>query len=222
MSARQANPACAAFTLIEVLLAMAISTLIAVAAYAAITTAIAGHQGLRDEVQRLDELQRAMDIIEADLSAILLRRNQPIQGGSEPILLGGTNHVPLLQFTRGGIANPAGLERSDMQRVQYVHAGAQLWRQHRWQLDGADPNLVPVSTLLLEQVSGLRLEFLPRQFAQTPAVLQPLTAPDLLPWQDTWDSEHLRVGQTHPLPLAVRLSVETEGLGSVQRIFGLP
>lgn len=221
MSAERARAA-RGFTLVEMLLALGVSAMIAMAAHAAITTAIAGHEGLREEVQRLDELQRAMDIIEADLSAMLLRRNRTFQGGSEPILLGGTNQAPLLQFTRGGIGNPAGVLRSDMQRVHYVRSGSQLWRQHRWQLDAPDPNLVPQSTLLLEQVRNLRLEFLPRQFAQTPAVLLPLSQPDLLPWQSDWDSEHLRVGQTHPLPLALRLSVEVEGLGTIQRIFGLP
>lgn len=180
MNAERARAA-RGFTLIEMLLAMGVSAMIAVAAHAAITTAIAAHEGLREEVQRLDELQRAMDIIEADLSAILLRRNRSFEGGSDPILLGGENHAPLLQFTRGGVANPAGLLRSDMQRLRYVLSGNQLWRQHRWQLDAADPNLVPQSTLLLEQVVDLRLEFLPRQFAQTPAALLPLSQPDLLP-----------------------------------------
>lgn len=210
------------FTLIEMLLAMGVSAMIAVAAHAAITTAIAGHAGLREEVQRLDELQRAMDLIEADLSAIVLRRNRNFQGGSDPVLLGGTNLAPVLQFTRGGVANPAGALRSDMQRVHYVLAGGQLWRQHYWQLDAPDPNLEPVSTLLLARAGNLRLDFLPRQFAQTPQILLPLSQPDLLPWQEAWDSEHLRVGQTHPLPLALRLTLEIEGLGTVQRVFGLP
>lgn len=210
------------FTLVELLLALGVSALIAVAAHFAITTAIAGHQGLREEVLRLDELQRAMDIIEADLGAMLLRRNRSFQGGTEPILLGGNHHEPLLQFSRGGVANPAGLQRSDMQRVWYVLAGDALWRQHRWQLDVADPNVEAQSTLLLAGVRELQLEFLPRQFAQTPASLQPVTQPDFLPWTESWDSEHLRVGQTHPLPLALRLSLDIEGLGRIQRVFNLP
>lgn len=210
------------FTLVELLLALGVSALVAVAAHVAITTAIAGHQGLRQEVLRLDEVQRAMDIIEADLGGMLLRRNRSFQGGTEPVLLGGDNHEPLLQFTRGGVANPAAVLRSDMQRVQYVLAGAALWRQHRWQLDAPDPNLEKQSTLLLAGVRELHLEFLPRQFAQTPASLQPLTQPDFLPWMESWDSEHLRVGQTHPLPLALRLSLDIEGLGRIQRVFNLP
>lgn len=210
------------FTLVELLLALGVSALIAVAANFAITTAVAGHQGLRREVLRLDEVQRAMDIIEADLGAMLLRRNRTFQGGAEPVLLGGDNYEPLLQFTRGGVANPAALPRSDLQRVQYVLAGEALWRQHRWQLDVVDPNVEKQSTLLLAGVRELQLEFLPRQFAQTPASLQPLTQPDLLPWMESWDSEHLRVGQTHPLPLALRLSLDIEGLGRIQRVFNLP
>ena len=210
------------FTLVELLLALGVSALIAVAANFAITTAVAGHQGLRREVLRLDEVQRAMDIIEADLGAMLLRRNRTFQGGAEPVLLGGDNYEPLLQFTRGGVANPAALPRSDLQRVQYVLAGEALWRQHRWQLDVVDPNVEKQSTLLLAGVRELQLEFLPRQFAQPPASLQPLTQPDLLPWMESWDSEHLRVGQTHPLPLALRLSLDIEGLGRIQRVFNLP
>src|SRR5690606_34566629 len=95
---RPVNAALRGFTLVELLLALGVSALIAVAANFAITTAVAGHQGLRREVLRLDEVQRAMDIIEADLGAMLLRRNRTFQGGAEPVLLGGDNYEPLLQF----------------------------------------------------------------------------------------------------------------------------
>ena len=218
-----AAPRCAGFTLLELLLALGVSAMIAVLAYAALSTAIAAHTGMREEVRLISELQRSLDIIEADFSAVLTRRNHSLQGSSEAVFAGGDNYSPLLQFTRGGVANPAGLLRSDMQRLHYVLSGAALWRQHRWQLDGADPNQVPESTLLLQGVKALRLEFLPRQAgAATASGLAPLSLPDLLPWQEAWDSEHLRVGQAHPLPLAIRLSLDIEGLGSIQRIFGLP
>jgi general secretion pathway protein J len=210
------------FTLLELLLAMGVSALIAVLAYLSISGALTANSGLHREVLLMSELQRALDIIEMDIGNMLARRNQTLQGSTEPVLLGGNTHDPLLQFSRGAVENPAGLQRSDMQRLRYVLSDKRLWRQHRWQLDGADPNQLPESTLLLEQVQSIRLEFMPRLPKGTLSAIDSVAMPDLLPWVEVWDSEHLQAGQTHPLPLALRLTIDVEGFGSVQRILGIP
>jgi general secretion pathway protein J len=210
------------FTLVELLLALGISAFIAVLAYAGLSTVLDADAALRREVQRLDEVQRALLLIEEDLSQLRPRAVNEGRGRHDAALAGGSFASPLLIFTRGGLDNPAGLQRSDLQRVHYVLDGGRLWRLQRPMLDTADPGAVAQATLLLEGIQALQLGFL-RRMEQDSRPLDALTLNSAgVLWDDFWDSSALRSGQLNLLPQAIRLSLQLDGIGEVERVIALP
>ncbi len=56
----------AGFTLVEVLIAMAITAFVAVVGYTSLTTVILGVDSLRQESRRLEELNRAFQVLGRD------------------------------------------------------------------------------------------------------------------------------------------------------------
>lgn len=209
------------FTLVELLLALGISVLVAVLAYAGVSTAMDADAGLRTQAQLLSDIQRTLNIMEEDLLHIRPRSITTNVGSTEAALSGGSFSSPLLAFTRAGVGNPAQLPRSEMQRVSYLVTDGRLWRLYRQVLDGADTNIPPQSVLMLEGVKAVSMEFLPELNRQQVLDLPSLQANAGL-WEAYWDSSALTVGQSRALPLAVRLTLDIEQFGQVQRVIELP
>lgn len=209
------------FTLVELLLAVGLSVVIAALAYAGVNAGMQASSSLASEVQELTELQRALSIIEDDLLQVRLR---PVAHGvdyHEPAFVSGDVDA-LLEFTRGGVANPLALQRSELQRVRYVLRGDALWRQYWQQPDRVDALQPPQQVLLLEGVTGVALEFLavPSESSQAVDLLALQEAGAA--WLRYWDSDEPRTALTAPLPMAVRLTLTTSQFAQVQRVYELP
>lgn len=209
------------FTLVELLLAVALSAVIAALAYAGINAGMQASMTLETEVHNLTELQRALSIVEEDLLQVRLR---PVMHGvdyREPAFASGNSGGSLLEFTRAGFANPLQLARSELQRVRYVLRGDSLWREHWSQLDRSDVLQTPQQVMLLSGVTNISLEFLvapPQGAAVDLLSLQEAGAY----WQRYWNSEDPRTALAAPLPLAVRFTLTTTQYAQVQRVIELP
>ncbi len=210
------------FTLVELLVALAISALIAAMAYAGISSAIGASAGMQEEVRRLADLQRALNIVEEDLGQVVPRASVDSYGNDQPAFRGGRYQDVLLEFTRGGIANPQNLARSELQRVRYVLDGGALWRQWWVAVDRAGVNTAPQSALLLEGVTDLQLGFLaPAMEGAAPVDYYTLTASAAL-WERDWSSARLAPDVLAPLPIAVDLRITLTDFGEVRRVVELP
>jgi general secretion pathway protein J len=210
------------FTLVELLVALAISALIAALAYAGINSAIGASTGMQEEVRRLADLQRALNIIEEDLGQVVPRASVDSYGNDQPAFRGGRYQDVLLEFTRGGIANPQNLARSELQRVRYVLDGGTLWRQWWSAVDRAGVNAAAQSALLLEGVADLQLGFLaPAMEGAIPVDYYTLTASAAL-WERDWSSARLAPDVVAPLPIAVDLRITLTDFGEVRRVVELP
>lgn len=210
------------FTLVELLLAIGISALVAALAYGGISTAAAVSGGMQDEVRRLGELQRALNIIEEDLAQVIPRAITNGYGSEEAAFRGGFYQSVLLEFTRGGVGNPQGLVRSELQRVRYVLAEGRLWRQWWTVLDRVDETRAPQSVLLIEGVESLQLDFLPPPaVGAAPQDFSSLTASGAY-WESDWNSQRLTADTVAPLPLAVDLRLNVTAFGEVRRVIELP
>jgi general secretion pathway protein J len=210
------------FTLIELLLAMSISALVAVIAYAGIATAIDASSAMQVQVQRLSDVQRTLDIMAEDLLQIRPRAITNGFGSQEAALRGGAYQDVLLELTRGGLANPVALPRSELQRVRYVFEDGRLWRQSWPVLDRTDENQSPQSALLLEQVTEFSFSFLS-------ATAGGSAAPDYYGlesnagyWENDWNSVQIATGEVTPLPVAIKASFTVAEFGVVERVFELP
>jgi general secretion pathway protein J len=212
------------FTLVEVLLALSIAAVIAVIAYQALSAASGGAERTRTALAEINQLDRAWQIIAADLHQVL----PPSQGsagvrfefmGSSLRTSGATAEQLVLMFSRGGWANPLERLRSDMQQVAYRVNEGQLWRdflpERNLAPEEIDFEFEAFNQLLLENVEDIQLRFLSREMVQSRGrgVL------DGDRFSDAWAPEWPPLGGPPELPLAVEITIHVTGLGASVRLF---
>jgi general secretion pathway protein J len=207
------------FTLIEVLIAMAITAFIAAASYTGISTVLTGSEQLRSNGERTRDIGRALSLIERDLRQLVDRPVRDEFGAWQPALSGGPLALYPLSVTRAGWFNTLQLPRSDLQRVHYYLDDGDLWRAYNTTLDRAvDVGMQRV--MLLEDVDALELRFL--------ADLETLQADrdlviDTQSWVRNWVAEPgAAPGALPPLPAALELRLELADLGELRSLYELP
>jgi general secretion pathway protein J len=207
------------FTLIEVLIALAITVFVASIAYASLSAVISGVESTRQSADRLYEINRAWMIISRDLRQFSARSIRDEFGESEPAMMGGPASRYLLSFTRSGWHNPLGQQRSSLQRVNYLWLDEALWRESYSVLDRAG-NSAPNTVKLLEGVENLELAFLGSLSNVEPAAGG--EGLDTRNWADSWIAERSAPGSVVAPPLAIEIRMQLEGLGEVRRLYALP
>jgi general secretion pathway protein J len=78
----------AGFTLIEVLIAMAITAFVAAAAYAGVSGVLSGAEKLRENGGRIRDVNRALTLISRDLRQVIDRPVRDEFGARQPALAG--------------------------------------------------------------------------------------------------------------------------------------
>jgi len=149
------------FTLLEVLLAMAITAMVAVMGYAGLTAAMNAAERHGRQVQRLGEIQAALGYLVRDLRQSVDRPIVDARGDQEPAIIGNAEEEQFLSLTRVGWDNPRGQRRGSVQRVRYrLDANGDLWREHWLVLDRVDDEDHLQSVKLLSGVDHIRLQFI--------------------------------------------------------------
>jgi len=149
-----------AFTLIEVLVAMAVFAVLAGFAYSTLGQTLLSAEILNERMDRLQALQRTMRILTDDLQQLAPRPIRDELGDNlRPALDTGFQSGFALELTRSGWSNPIVLPRSTQQRAAYRIEDGELIRFHWYTLDRTLSN-EPVSVTLLDGVEGLQFRFL--------------------------------------------------------------
>ena len=147
------------FTLIEVLVALAIFGVVSVLAYQALVQTFDNVQYLDERMARIQSVQRTMRIFGQDFVQSTPRPvRDPFDNTYRPSLLSDPLLDFPLQLTRGGWSNPAGLARGTLQRVAYRIEEDSLVRYHWFVLDPTLAN-EPVSTVMLENVESIEFRY---------------------------------------------------------------
>ena len=137
------------FTLIEVLIVLAIFSIIGLIGAQLVTRVLDNNRVLSERGARLSEVQRSMQILQRDLLQISARGIRDQLGDPlEPLLIGADG---MIEFTRFGWRNPLGRPRSEMQRVGYIVQDETLFRAYWMVLDRA-PDSEPQLQELLQGV----------------------------------------------------------------------
>src|ERR1700749_1421498 len=129
------------FTLLELLVAMFIAAIMFAIGYGAIKPVGNNRSGIKDQEDRLAELQTAVRVMEQDFVQLTPRPvRQPVGDGWLPALLANADPTaqPMLQLSRGGWNNPTGVQRPGLQRVAYFFEKNTLRREY-WTV--MDPRL---------------------------------------------------------------------------------
>lgn len=189
------------FTLLELLVALAIFAVLAAIAYSALSQVLETRRHLETKAERLTALQMTFAVLERDIEQGIDRGVRDEFGDAEPALRGGGTGTALLTLTRSGWRNPLGLPRSHLQRVSYVFDQRRLVRQSWSALDRA-PNVEAFSEILLDDVDGIELRFLDPTHQ----------------WQGFWPPPT----PVAALPRAVEITLDVKDWGRITRLFRMP
>jgi len=147
------------FTLIEVLVALAVFGVMSMLAYSALGSTLSNADYLSNRMDRLQSIQRAVRFLSTDLFQSVPRPVRTELGESyAPALQTSLSSEFVLELTRGGWGNPAGLPRGTQQRVAYRLEDDELVRYHWNVLDRTYSNEA-LATVLLDDVESLYFRY---------------------------------------------------------------
>lgn len=194
------------FTLVEILVATAIAAILAAMAFTAMSQAMQNRERVRESQQRLVALQFTIRNLVQDFSQAHPRPvRMPVGEGYEAAMRGAGGSNSVVEFTRAGWSNPAGVQRSSLQRVRYTLRDEVLYREY-WTVLDAQSQPEPVPRALLEGVSAFTVRYMN----------------DGRQWQDNWppaqpggeaDLRFLRWR-----PIAVEVTLELADWGTIRRV----
>jgi general secretion pathway protein J len=147
------------FTLLELLVAVAVFAVLSAMAYGGLRNVIDNSQQTETAMKRLQQVQLAMLKISRDLTQLSPRNIRDEYGNSRAYLLTVQGDDIFIEFTRGGRRNPAELLRSHLQRVAYKIEENTLSRLHWPHLDRTQ-EMQPYESVLLEEVESASVRFL--------------------------------------------------------------
>jgi general secretion pathway protein J len=135
-----------AFTLLEMLVALAVFAVIGVMASQILASMVDLAAATKTRSEQFADLQRAIFIVGRDVEQLTQRGVRDEDGETLDAVLVGDGL--LVELTRHGWRNATGAARSEVQRVAYALAGDDLVRLYWPVLDRA-PDTVPVAQRLL-------------------------------------------------------------------------
>jgi general secretion pathway protein J len=185
------------FTLVEMLVALAIFGLVSAAGVTVMRFTVDNQMIVRAHSDRVAAFQRARAILKADLAQAAARRTRGEDGRpARDSFYGASSDRPgvLLHLARRGWENPDAAPRASVQYVEYRLIDGRLERAARPELDGAKLGRPQV---LLERVRSAGVRFL---------------------WHGQW-IENLPGGPSDPLPQAVSLDITIDDIGAVRQLF---
>jgi general secretion pathway protein J len=126
------------FTLLEMVVTIAIFAFIYVWVASFLGSALQGREQLNANASIMERNQRAITYLTLDFEQLISRPVRDPYGDPQPAIIGRDNYV---EFTRLGWSNPFGLrQRSEMQRVIYTLEDGKLYRRY-WPV--LDTNVAP-------------------------------------------------------------------------------
>jgi len=198
------------FTLIEVLVSVFLLSVLSAFAYGTLSYVGKSREITHTSFERTRALQLAVHALVTDFEQLAPRPvREPVGDASQPALSADSRSGNVVTLTRGGWPNPVGLPRGTLQRVTYRIDNGTLIRQYTTVLDGTLAT-TPVGRELLQDVVALRIRYMDASRA----------------WQDQWPPlVPGATGSALPLrsrPLAVEITLEQRGSGSIVRLVEVP
>jgi general secretion pathway protein J len=192
------------FTLVEVMIAMAVTALVAAAAYMAINAASNSSESTRQALERFERIDRVWVLLENDLRNIVQRETPVVYGPPLPALAVNFDSEYRLDLLRGGRANPLHLPRTELARVGYRLEDGVLWRDTWYDPAVIEPEDA-AQQKLVDDIEDVQIRLL------TPDS-QSLSNGN---WVDEWP------GNQAPtlLPIALEITLTLGDLGEVTRLF---
>ncbi len=194
------------FTLLELLIAIVIFAIMAVMAYGGLNNVISNSKVAKQSLNRLQQLQHTVSILNRDFSQIRKRNIRDQYGTTKAYLLAGDDIDNLIEFSRGGQLNPANLKRSSLERVAYRFQDNKLIRL-QWPFMDRAPGAEPRQSTLLDKVKSVKLRFYDQNHQ----------------WHDRWPPlNSSNTGTGKPLALiAIEINLTLDDWGEIRRLYAV-
>ena len=182
------------FTLIEMVIAVAIFAVMMVIAFPGLTHIAKVGEQVGQSNRRLSELQFALTYLNRDWMQVSSRKILDQYGDEKAHIVIADNSI---SFTHSGWSNLLQHKRSELQRVQYLMKENQLVRQYWLSLDRVSA-AEPISTVLIDDVESFAIHLID---SSEQAI-------------ERWPLEEQRVNS----PIALRVEIDIKQFGQVHRI----
>ncbi|MGA2778537.1 MAG: type II secretion system minor pseudopilin GspJ [Steroidobacteraceae bacterium] len=191
------------FTLIEMLVALLILAIMSALGYSTYRSARIAAERARESLSRTREIEFGLRIMEQDFSQAVPRPiRDPLGSTRAPSLRAGLGKATLVDLTRAGWSNTAGMQRSTLQRVSYQLTGDKFQRSYQTVLDPTQNN-TPVVQDLLTGVKTVTLNYLDGNQN----------------WSNQWPPATLPTPESlWTRPVAVEIVIEFNDWGRVRRL----
>lgn len=202
------------FTLIEVMVAIAVFAVIAAGVYRVLATMVDSQDRVTAHADALRDLQRSLWFIAMDMNQLVMRDVRKPDNKRLPAVIADSDDF-LLQFTRQGLRNPLLTARSDLERVAYSLGSSQAklsirkkrgkdLLRHTWgavdRRDNAEENI----QVLFEGVDDAKLGFMDQRGD----------------WKTDWPEKKMDdTAHTRTLPVAIKLTIRTARYGELEQVF---
>lgn len=192
------------FTLIEVLVALAVFAILATLTSSALYYAFNTRSRVSEQVDRLNNLQLVISLIQHDISQTIARE---VRGDEMRLFPAFVGEAQYLELTRDGIMNPNSVEkRSTLQRIAYLCRGGKLLRLGWDKLDTTNRKRVR-EKVLLDNLNSCHFAYL-NQSSQI-----------LSEWRANAVQQNQR---SEPLPKAVQVNFTIKDWDKLSMLFIIP
>ena len=188
------------FTLLELLVALSIFSVLSVMAYGGLQTVISTKQSTEKSADRISEIQLVMMRISNDLRQTVTRKIRDEFGAFLPAMQSSKDGNETMAWTRAGYRNPAQLKRSNVQRVAYKLEQKKLVRV-TWPVLDLAQDTESQQTEVLSDIESVEWRFLNSNSEW------------VLDWPEAGSN-----GGVYPLPKAVEFTFELQDWGKVRRL----
>jgi general secretion pathway protein J len=191
------------FTLLELLVAIAIFAVVSTLALTGYTQLQQQSEYAEQRLARLREVQRAVQTLCQDIAQLEPRPvREPLGDGRLPALQATADALEYrVQFTRAGWSNTAGLPRPTLQRVGYRIDQDELWRDH-WPVLDRTLVVEPVRLRMLGGVRSVSFRFMTSNRE----------------WVDLWPAPRAGTRGEQSRPAAIEVVLELEDWGEIRRL----
>jgi general secretion pathway protein J len=189
----------AGFTLLEILIALFIFSIISIMMAGALHTVINAQSGAEHSAMRIREMQLAFVRMGRDIEQAV---NRPIRTANDQESSAFYGTTRGFAFTHGGMSGEGGLHQV-LQRAQYIVGKEGLWRMAWDVLDLTSKSPLPSQRKILADVTSARFEYLD----------------DKSVFHKDWP---VNGAAAQVLPRAVRITLTIKDWGSIQQTYVIP
>ena len=190
------------FTLLELIVVIAIFAVISVMAYGGLSSVLTSRARVAEALDRTAALQKGYLRLRDDFQQLRFCAARDAYGQLQPSLYVRPDNA--VEFTRGGWRNPLAQARSSLERIAYKLDDKKQLVRESWRVLDRAPNTELVELPVFEQVEDLKWRFLDASLA----------------WQEHWPATGVSAtGAQDPPPRAVELTLHLADLGEVRFLF---